>query len=498
VTRSTPGGLQGYSALRTVSVFLALALAAACTVGPDYRRPEVVGTMPASYADATGEWKVAEPKADLAKGPWWEIFGDEELNRLEEEAVSANQDLAVAAARFEQARAAAGVARSGQFPRIGAAGLAIRQQDSANRPLATTGEAAGKGYAYDNLIAFFDFSYEFDLWGRVRRQREAATAGLAAAAADVEGVKLAITAEVAADYFTLRALDVERVALIASIEAYKKSLGLTQRRRVGGLASDLDVAQAETALNTASAQLPAITRSHLQFEHALAALTGQAAPLFHVAERPFDLAPPVVAPDLPSALLERRPDVASAERRMAAANANIGVAKAAFFPTIKLNGLAGLQSVSAGTLFDWPSRLWAVGPSLSLPLFDGGRISASLRAAWAGYEETVARYRSTVLTAFREVEDNLAAQRLLAEGWQLETSAWVSAKRQLEIAENRYRAGLVSYLNVTAAQSAVLERERSLARVRGQQFTACAALVKSLGGGWQGLDREHLEKGAAR
>jgi multidrug efflux system outer membrane protein len=183
---------------------------------------------------------------------------------------------------------------------------------------------------------------------------------------------------------------------------------------------------------------------------------------------------------------------------MAAANANIGVAKTAFFPTIKLNGLAGLQSVSSGTLFDWPSRLWAVGPSLSLPLFDGGRISASLRAAWAGYEETVARYRSTVLTAFREVEDNLAAQRLLAEGWELETSAWVSAKRQLEIAESRYRAGLVSYLNVTAAQSAVLERERSLARVRGQQFTASAALVKSLGGGWQGLDRAHLEKGARR
>jgi multidrug efflux system outer membrane protein len=332
----------------------------------------------------------------------------------------------------------------------------------------------------------------------VRRQREAATAGLAAAAADVEGVKLAITAEVAADYFTLRTLDVEKVALVASIEAYKKSLELTRRRRAGGLASDLDVAQAETALKTASAQLPAITRSRLQFEHALAALTGQAAPLFHVAERPFDLAPPVVEPDLPSALLERRPDVASAERRMAAANANIGVAKTAFFPTIKLNGLAGLQSVSSGTLFDWPSRLWAVGPSLSLPLFDGGRISASLRAAWAGYEETVARYRSTVLTAFREVEDNLAAQRLLAEGWELETSAWVSAKRQLEIAESRYRAGLVSYLNVTAAQSAVLERERSLARVRGQQFTASAALVKSLGGGWQGLDRAHLEKGARR
>lgn len=490
MTRGTPEGPRQTSAWRTVAVSLALATAAACTVGPDYRRPEAVGAMPASYAGATGDWKVAEPKADLAKGPWWEIFGDEDLNRLEEAAGAANQDLAAAAARFEQARAAADAARSGQFPRVGAAGAATRQRDSANRPLATTGEAAGKGYTYENLTVLFDFSYELDLWGRVRRQREGARAGVEAAAADVEGVRLAIAAEVAADYFTLRALDVEKAALAASIESYEKSLELTRRRRAGGIASDLDVAQAETALKTAAAQLPAITRSRLQFEHALAALVGEAAPLFYVAERPFDLVPPVVAPDLPSALLERRPDVASAESRMAAANANIGVAKAAFFPTIKLNGLAGLQSVDSGTLFEGPSRLWAVGPSLSLPLFDGGRISASVRAAWAGYDETVARYRATVLTAFREVEDNLAAQQLLAEGWELETSAWVSAKRQLEIAENRYRAGLVSYLNVTAAQSAVLDRERSLARVRGQQFTACAALVKSLGGGWQGLDRE--------
>ena len=493
MTRSALGGGQKTSAWRTVGVLLALAAAAACTVGPDYRRPEAVGAMPASYAGATGEWKVAEPKADLAKGPWWEIFGDEDLNRLEEAAVSANQDLAAAAARFEQARAAAGVARSGQFPQIRAAGAATRQQDSANRPLATTGEAAGKGYAYENLAVVFDSATSSTSGDVCGDSGKPPRAGQEAAAADVEGVKLAITAEVAADYFTLRALDVERVALVASIESYKKSLGLTQRRRAGGIASDLDVAQAETALNAAAAQLPAITRSRLQFEHALAALAGQAAPLFHVAERPFDLVPPVVVPDLPAALLERRPDVASAERRMAAANANIGVAKAAFFPTIKLNGLAGLQSVDSGSLFDWPSRLWAIGPSLSLPLFDGGRISASVHAARAVYEETVARYRSTVLAAFGEVEDNLAAQRLLAEGWELETSAWVSAKRQLEIAENRYRAGLVNYLNVTVAQSALLERERSLARVRGQQFTASTALVKSLGGGWQALIRDSAQ-----
>jgi multidrug efflux system outer membrane protein len=490
MTGRAPRGRRTASAWCMAAVTLALSATGGCTVGPDYRRPEAVAAMPAAFAESTGEWKVAEPKADLSKGPWWEIFGDEELNRLEAEAATSNQDLAAAAARFEQARASADVARSGLFPRIGVGAAATRQQDSANRPLNSTGEAAGKGYIYDNFTIPFDFSYELDLWGRVRRQREAAGAGQEAAVADVESVKLAIAAEVAADYFTLRSLDVEAVALVASIEAYEKSLELTRRRRAGGLSSDLDVAQAETVLNAAAAQLPGITRSRQHFEHALAVLTGQAAPLFHVAERPFDLEPPVVEPDLPSALLERRPDVASAERRMAAANANIGVATAAFFPTVKLNGLAGLQSTSSGSLFDWASRFWAVGPSLSLPLFDGGRISAGVRASRGAYEETVARYRATVLAAFSEVEDNLAAQRLLAEAWELEARAWVSAHRQLEIAQNRYRAGLVGYLQVTAAQSAALERDRSRARLRGQQFAACAALVKSLGGGWQGLDRE--------
>jgi len=323
----------------------------------------------------------------------------------------------------------------------------------------------------------------------VRRQVESARAIAQADAADLEGVRLAIAAEVAADYFTLRALDAEKTALVASIEAYQKSLELTRNRRAGGLVSDLDVAQAETVLKAAKAQLPAITLTRTRFEHALATLTGQSATLFHLPAVSLDREPPVIPAELPSALLERRPDIAAAEQRMAAANAGIGVAKAAYFPTVRFNGLAGFQSIDAGTLFNWPSRLWAVGPSLSLPLFEGGRRRADVRGAQAGYEESVARYRQTVLTGFAEIEDNLAAQVLLASQYEQELAAFASARKLLEIANNRYRSGLVTYLQVAIAQSAALERERVVARLRGQRFAAAVALVKSLGGGWQGLQQ---------
>jgi multidrug efflux system outer membrane protein len=471
---------------RILAASLFLVLAAGCAVGPTYQRPSVVAALPDAYAGATGEWKVATPRADQAKGPWWEIFGDTELNRLEGQATEANQDLKAAAARFAQARAAADVSRSGFFPRMGVSASAIRQHDSANRPISTTGEAAGKSFTYDNFALPFDLSYEIDLWGRVRRQVESSRAREQASAADLEGARLAIAAEVAVDYYTLRAIDAEKAALGGSIEAYRKALDLTRQRRAGGLVSDLDVVQAETVLKSAEAQLPAITRTRFQFEHALAVLTGRLASQFSIQERPLDLEPLRIPPDQPSALLERRPDIAAAERRMAAANADIGVAQAAYFPTVRLNGLAGFQSLESGSWFYWPSRLWAVGPSLSLPLFEGGRTSANLRAAKAGYEETVARYRQTVLKAFAEVEDNLSAQRLLAEEYAQNLSALQSARKQLELADNRYRAGLVSYLQVVSAQTAALDRERTVARLRGQQFAASVALVKSLGGGWQG------------
>ncbi len=472
---------------------LALACLAGCAVGPKYERPAAVATMPTAFTGATNEWKVAAPQAHLPKGVWWEIFQDAELNQLEAQAAEANQELKAAVARFAQARAAADVARSGLFPRIGAGFSASRQRESANKPQSSTGEASGKGSTYDNFVLPFDLSYEVDLWGRVRRQVESARAKEQADAADLEGVRLAIAAEVAADYFTLRALDAERIALRTTIEANRKSLELTRNRRAGGLVSDLDVAQAETVLKTAEAQLPSITLARARFEHALAALTGEPASSFTLAERPLDQAPVAIPADLPSTLLERRPDIAAAERRMAAANANIGVSKAAYYPTIRFNGLAGFQSLDAGTLFDWPSRFWAVGPSLSLPLFEGGKRRAGVRQAEASYEETVARYRDSVLTAFAEVEDQLAAQRLLAEGYEQEASALQSARRQLEISTNRYRSGLVTYLQVAVAQNAVMERERTAARLRGQQYAAAVALIKALGGGWQGLEQNPAE-----
>ncbi len=462
---------------RQIVAALALTALAGCAVGPNYQRPEAT-TIAADYAGAVDEWKVATPQAHLPRGNWWEMFGDTELNRLEADAVAANQDIKAAAARFEQARAVADVARSGLFPHVGVSAQPIWQHDSANRPV------GGKpGETYDNCIVPFDLSYEIDLWGRVRRTVESATAQMQAGSDDVESAKLAIQAEVAADYFTLRALDADKVLLVSSIEVYRKSLALTRNRRAGGMVSDLDVAQAETVLKNAEAQLPATALEREKFQHALAVLVGKNASLFTVAEQPLDLAPLPIPPGLPSELLERRPDIAAAERRMAAANASIGVAQAAFFPTVRLSGLTGFQSVDVGTLFNWPSRLWAIGPSLSLPLFEGGQLRANLRQMKAAYEETVARYRQTVLSAFGEVEDNLAAERLLADQHEQETAALKAARRQLEIANNRYSFGLVTFLEVATAENIALVTERTSARLSGQQMVAAVALIKSLGGG---------------
>jgi multidrug efflux system outer membrane protein len=324
-----------------------------------------------------------------------------------------------------------------------------------------------------------------DLWGRVRRSVESARAQQQASADDLEGVKLAIEAEVATDYFTLRALDAETELLSSNIYVFGKSLELTQNRRTGGVATDLDVAQAETVLRTTEAELPATQLQRAQFEHALAVLTGQAASAFTVPERPLNTPPPVIPPGLPSQLLERRPDIAAAERRMAAANASIGVAKGAFFPAIQLNGLAGFESLHLGSLFDWQSRFWSLGPSLTMPLFDAGQNSANLRAARASYQQAVANYRQTVLVAFADVEDNLAAQELLTRQGDAEAAALRAARKQFEVADYRYRAGLVTFLDVATAENSALEIERTAVQLRGQQLVATVSLVRSLGGGWQ-------------
>jgi multidrug efflux system outer membrane protein len=466
-----------------LGLFLAAAIGG-CKVGPDYKRPEAT-RIPAAYAGATNGWKVAEPQAHLLKGNWWEIFGDPELNRLEAEAVAANQQLKAAFARFEEARAITDVTKAGLFPNIALSAAYARQRESANRPSILTGLPIGHGSTFNDFVVPLDLNYEVDLWGRVRRSLESAQAQAQASADDLGTFRLLIEAEVAADYVTLRSLDAELAIVRSTIEVFRKSLVLTRDRRAGGIVSDLDVAQAETVFRTARAQLPAIALQRAQFQHALAVLIGQPASSFEIPERTLTTTPPAIPPGLPSELLERRPDIAAAERRMAAANANIGVAKAAFFPTVRLNGTAGFESVSASTLFNWPSRLWSFGPSLTTPLFQGGALRAGLRFTKAVYEETVANYRQTVLIAFQEVEDNLSAQSLLASEYEEEASALRAANRQLEIANDRYRDGLVTYLEVATAQNLVLGLELTVVQLRGQQLVTAVTLIKALGGGWQ-------------
>jgi outer membrane protein, multidrug efflux system len=461
------------------------ALGAFADVGPDYRRPAALpaGEVPAHFGE-TNLWQPAQPRADRARGSWWEQFDDAELNRLETAAAAANQMLA-AAARFAQARATVNVARAGYFPHLEAAPSYTRSRDSVNRPL--NGRFAGYTETYNNFVVPLDLGWEADLWGRVRREVESARAHAQAGAADLESVRLALHAEVAADYFTLRALDDELALLRGTAAAQTKALELTRNRRRGGVTTDLDVAQAETQLRTTESQIPAVQLQRTKLEHALAVLTGANPSAFRL--EPVTNCSPHAATlelstGLPGELLERRPDVAAAERRVAAANADIGVAKGAFYPSFKFSAAAGLQSIGASSLFDWPSRLWAFGPSLSLPLFEGGRNRAGLARARAAWDEAVANYRQTVLGAFQEVEDQLAARRLLSAQLEAAQAALTAARRALEISLNRYRGGLVTFLDVASAQQSALDRERTVAQLRGEQAVATVALIKALGGGW--------------
>jgi multidrug efflux system outer membrane protein len=472
-------------------MFLALTLAG-CAVGPDYRRPAPLPAQPAPKQFSSGNtnlvlWKVAEPSAHLPRGDWWHMFRDPQLNWLETLAVTNNQNLVAAAARFEEARQLVAVARSEFFPQFSAGGTPggdlTRQRTSVNEPV--SGQAAGVAHTYDTWTAPIYLGWEIDLWGRVRRLSEAAHARFVATADDLEAARLDVAAEVADDYFSLQTLDAEYSLITNTIETYRRSLELTQNRRRGGIVSDLDVAQAATQLHAAEVQLPDISMRRAQTQHALAILCGRSPVDFVVATGgQGGLTVPEIPPGLPAELLEHRPDVAAAERRMAAANADIGVAKAAFFPAIKFNGVAGLQSISASSWFDWPSRFWSVGPNVELPLFTGGLNTAKLAYSRAAYDETLADYRQTVLGSFGDVEDSLAAQRWLTDEWTAENLAVTAAQHAQEIAENRYRAGLVTYLDVATAQTAALDQERSAVDLQGARLTACVNLIKALGAGW--------------
>jgi multidrug efflux system outer membrane protein len=481
---------NGSVSIRLILLILAALGFGGCKVGPDYHRPAALGTnsMPTRYEEAFDtngiEWKAASPAAHLPRGAWWQVFGDTELDRLENLASANSPEIAGALARFDQARALINVSRAQLFPQIELDPSYTRQRTSANEP--QNGHPAGAGYTYNTFTLQLQAGWELDLWGRVRRQVEAAQARAIASADDFESTRLALQAELATDYFALRAIDREYDVVMRTTETYRRSLELTVNRRKGGIATDLDVSQAETQLRTTEAELPALRLQRARLLHALAALCGAPASTFSVTSVPLEQSePPVVPLGLPSELLERRPDVAAAEQRMAAANAEVGVALSAFYPRVRFDGLAGFQSISASTWFDWPSRFWSLGPTLQLPLFTGGQNRAQLAFSRAAYDETVAGYRQTVLSAFQEVEDQLAAQQQLRMQLTAEAAALAAAQRTLEIANNRYRAGLVTYLEVATAQGAALSLERTLVELRGQKLFAAVGLIKSLGGTWE-------------
>jgi NodT family efflux transporter outer membrane factor (OMF) lipoprotein len=461
---------------------LGLLLLCGCAVGPRYAKPTT--PTPPEYKELPQNWKTAQPSDQITKGKWWEVFQDPQLNTLEDQITVSNQTLKAAQAQFEQARAVVRINRSYQYPAVSAGVSATRNHQSSNRPngrLALTN-------TYTDLQLPVDASYEADVWGRVRRTVEVARANAQASAADLETVSLSLHAELATDYFQLRALDAEEQLLNSTVSAYEKALELTQNRYRGGVASQVDVAQAQTQLETTRAQAIDLGVQRAQFEHAIAVLTGQPASTFSLAAAPLSSTPPVVPAGLPSDLLERRPDIAGTERRIAAASAQIGIAKAAYFPTITLSATGGFEGSSITNWFNGPSGFIAAGASALVTVFDAGRRRAVTDEAEAAYNQSVANYRETVLGAFQEVEDSLAALRLLEEEARTEDAAVTSAQHSLSLSTNRYKGGVATYLEVLTAQSIALSDQRVAVEITGRRMTACVSLIKALGGGWNSAD----------
>jgi len=469
--------------LNLIGLFAALpVLAGPLTVGPDYQRP--TNNVAAHYkAESLGAWKEGQPLDHLPKGAWWEIFGDETLNDLQRRATDANQELKAAVARVEQSRATARVARSELLPALDANPAWRRERYSPNQ------DPSFGDITANTFRAPLDLSYEIDLWGRVRRGVEGARADAQASLAAFHNVLLTLHADVSQNYFALRALDAEIATVVSNVGLRKEQVQLVRSRFEGGIGNELDVARAETELATAEAEAASLAKRRAELENALAVLVGESPAKFQLtalaeANLKWNPQPPVIPAGLPADLLERRPDVAAAERQLAAANARIGVAKAAFFPVLRLTGSGGYVSGDIDNLFNWDSRVWSIGPSLSLPIFAGGRNRATYRRSQSAYEETVANYRQRILVAFGEVENSLSGIRHLSDQAAAQQRAVTSARRAAELAGERYRGGIVSYLEVVDANRATLQTERILAQLAGQRLTAAVQLVKALGGGW--------------
>jgi NodT family efflux transporter outer membrane factor (OMF) lipoprotein len=470
---------------RRLSLALALTLVlAGCMVGPKYTKPPAdvppayKEPPPDSFKEGDG-WKTAQPGDQTLRGNWWEIFGDTQLNAMEEQLTIANQDLKAAEARFREARAMIRFNRAAEFPAISTGPSIGSVRESSNRPFALSAPGSSGDFALP-----FDLSYELDLWGRIRRTVTAAREAAEATAADLETAGLSLHAELAFDYFELRAADAQKHLLDDTVKAYTDALRLTMNRYEGGAAPKSDVAQAQTQLDATRVADTDVGVQRAQYEHAIAILVGKPPAEFSLAPAPLNLQLPAIPIGLPSQLLERRPDIAAVERRMAEANEQIGIARAAYFPTVALNAAAGLEGSSILNWLNWPSRLWAVGPILSQTLFDAGRRRATSEAAVAGYDTAVASYRETILAAFQQVEDNLAALRILEQEAQQQKETVASAQESLEIFTTRYTGGVDTYLQVITAQTIALSNERNDVDILRRRMDSSVLLIKALGGGW--------------
>jgi NodT family efflux transporter outer membrane factor (OMF) lipoprotein len=467
-----------------VSASLAL-LMAGCAVGPKYQRPVVLAPPafkeqpPDSYKETDG-WRIAQPADTRLRGDWWTLFGDPVLNRLESQVDVSNQNLKSAEARFQQARALVRVNQSQKYPTVTVGAEATSNRFSGNYVYANNKTTSNFG----DFNLPFDVSYEVDAWGRVRHTIEAARGEAQATAADLETMRLSYHAELAFDYFELRSADAEQKLLDDTVTAYQKAYELTRNRFEGGAAAGAEVAQAQTQLESTKTQDADVAVRRAQFEHAMAVLIGKSPAEFALESQPLNTDPPVIPVGLPSQLLERRPDIASAERRVAEANAQIGIARAAFFPTLLLGAAAGFEGQSITDWLNWPSRFWAVGPSMLQTIFDGGRRRATQQGAQFNYDALVATYRQSALDAFQQVEDNLAALRILEHETATQKEAVSAAEHSLQLSTNRYTGGLVTYLEVVTAQSTALTNEREAVDILRRRMDATVLLVKALGGGW--------------
>jgi NodT family efflux transporter outer membrane factor (OMF) lipoprotein len=455
-------------------IVVASLLLSACSVGPDYVKPTV--ETPAAYREAEG-WKQAQPADTLLKTKWWELFNDPDLNRLEEQVAISNQNIALASAQYRQARALVEGAKAAYYPSLTVGASATRSFGSANAGRSLSG-------AQSDFLLPVNLSWELDVWGRIGRTVEASKAGLQASAADLAAAQLSAQAELASNYMQLRTLDAQKKYLDDTITYYRKTAELTQNRYSAGIAARVDVLQADTQLKSTQAQMIDLGELRAQMEHAIAVLIGKPAGVFSLPPLPLGAEPPPIPLALPSELLERRPDVAAAERLMASANAQIGVARAAYYPTVKFGTSVGLEASEISRWLSWPSRFWSVGPTVSQILFDGGLRHAQSDQALAAYDGTVATYRLAVLNAFRDVEDNLATLRILAEEAKVQDEAVEAARQTVQITLNQYQSGVVGYLNVVTAQTAELANRRTAIGILGRRMTAAVLLIKALGGGW--------------